>query len=511
MKEALNYIKKEKNYIITIFIITFIWGIITHGFMFANSALSHDSLMESIINDGLIDWKISLGRILYPTYIYLTRGILVVPWLIGIISLIYIAISSILILKIFDIDKDNHIMKIITPGILVANVTMISLCGVFIEDMDVDMFAMMSSVIAVFLWRKHKKGYLYGTIPLFISLGLYQSYLSMAISLIMIVSIIDLLKKEEFKTVFNNGLRAILMIILAGLIYIIILKLIPIIFKKSVTSGTYNSLDTIFKMSLIEIIRETILCYLYTIKTIIYPASLYPDIITILINIVLIVGAGYIILSKVFSKNIKVKEKILILLLIFLLPFSMNISRILTNGMSHDLMHYSLWLTNLFIILIYIFDNKKHNKLKMISITLITIILLGNVRMANTLYMMKEIAEEKTQSYMNRVIYSIESFEDYIPNKTKVVIEGSPNMNIEFNNATDNLRRITGAGEDFSLYVGEYGRYDYYLKMFQYANINIIENPYLDKIEQWEINNMPVYPNKGSIKYIDDILVVKLG
>ena len=65
MKKIINYLKENRKYIMTIFIITFIWGFITHGYMFFNSNLTHDSFMESIANQSVSDWKMALGRIFY--------------------------------------------------------------------------------------------------------------------------------------------------------------------------------------------------------------------------------------------------------------------------------------------------------------------------------------------------------------------------------------------------------------------------------------------------------------
>ena len=225
MKKIINYLKENRKYIMTIFIITFIWGFITHGYMFFNSNLTHDSFMESIANQSVSDWKMALGRIFYMPCLYLTRGIITQPWLIGIISLIFISIAAILILKMFKVKEDNNWINILVPGILTTNITIIALCGSFIHDMDVDMFAMLMSVLSVYLWRNYKKGYLLGIIPLLLSLGIYQSYISVTITLIILLSVLDLLKEKDYQKVIKNGLLSILMIGIACIIYLFLLKI----------------------------------------------------------------------------------------------------------------------------------------------------------------------------------------------------------------------------------------------------------------------------------------------
>ncbi len=509
MKNLINCIKKEKKYIITIFIITFIWGIVTHGFMFFNNYLTHDSLFESIATQDIINWKISLGRIFYGPYIYLIRGIVTVPWLIGILSLIFISISAILILKMFKIKEDNHLMNILVPGILTANVTVISLCGTYIHDMDVDMFALLMSVLSVYLWRNNKKGFIFGVIPLLISLGLYQSYISVSITLIIFLSILDLLKNEKYQKVFINGLKAIGMILLSGIIYLCLLKLIPIIFNVNLTTGNYNSIDTILNMSFIEILKVTIISYLITIKNIIIPVSLFNNIFVFIIHLLIYISSGFVILRKLLDKHLKLKSKIMIILLILILPLEMNISRILAKGMSHDLMHYSLWLSYVFALILL--NESKYNKIKTISTILIALVLFGNIRLSNTLYMMKSISVVKTSNYMNRVLQSIESYDCYILGQTKVVIIGIPNIDVELDNNTKNIRNVTGAMNDYALNSNDTSRVKKYFKIVLNANVNVIENPFDNISDIEDINNMPVYPNKDSMQYFGDTLVIKLG
>ncbi len=172
--------------------LTFLWGLIAHGFMFANNNLSWDSLVHIKESFYPYSWKASLGRIFVPIYEASIRGRVTIPWLIGILSLLYISIALLFISKIFNIQSAFSLF--IIAGILTVNPTITSITATYISDLDADMLAMLLSVIAVYCWQKLRKGYLYGAIPLMLSLGLYQSYISTTIVLIIFVCVLNLLR-----------------------------------------------------------------------------------------------------------------------------------------------------------------------------------------------------------------------------------------------------------------------------------------------------------------------------
>ena len=59
-----------------------------------------------------------------------------------------------------------------------------------------------------------------------LSLGLYQSYICVSIVLILFVCIMELLDGEKAKSVICKGLRACAMLLLGGIIYYVLMKLV---------------------------------------------------------------------------------------------------------------------------------------------------------------------------------------------------------------------------------------------------------------------------------------------
>ena len=81
-------------------IYTFVVGFIAHGYCFLNLLVSHDSLNDFYVYDR---WeRANFGRIFYTIYISLTRGRIVLPWLIGILTLCWISVAVYLITKMLE-------------------------------------------------------------------------------------------------------------------------------------------------------------------------------------------------------------------------------------------------------------------------------------------------------------------------------------------------------------------------------------------------------------------------
>ena len=73
----------NKKWLIFSLIAVFIWGFFAHGYCFANSSFSHDSLNEFNGADGSNLWKVQLGRFVAPLYRVIFRTNLTLPWMVG--------------------------------------------------------------------------------------------------------------------------------------------------------------------------------------------------------------------------------------------------------------------------------------------------------------------------------------------------------------------------------------------------------------------------------------------
>ncbi len=511
-------LKSNRKTIVLCLISTFIWGLVAHAYIFLHSSFSHDSLNEFNADVFGNKWKIRLGRVFVPAYHTLTRGDLALPWLVGLLSLLYVGLAVFLVIKIFAVK--SKFITVLVSGIFIANLAFTATAATYITDLDCNMLGMLFSVLAVYLWKKYKWGFLFGIVPVCLSLGIYQSFISVTITLVLIELILQLLNCEKFSTVLIKGFKGIGMLFGGGISYFVSVKIVCHITKIPLMSQGYNSVDSFLFMSPSALFSSAINSYKETAKTFLRATSTYSIRTITVISLALIVVAGAVVLCRLLNKSISVPSKILTLVLIAVMPWGMNVARILSGGMSHDLMHYAVWLTYMFALLIGIWGIKwfanlnqtiKYGQLG-ITAGLVVVILWGNVQLSNAAYLKKDFEDKAGLSLFTRVLYKIENFDGYVSGETPVVFIGQPYDNISLIDGFEDSYRITGSVYSFVLGAGSR---TYYRSYFE----NILTNPikiadskiWYPMLEDKRTEEMPSYPDEGCIKMIDGVMVVRLG
>ncbi len=114
-------------------------------------------------------------------------------------------------------------------------------------------------------------------------------------------------------------------------------------------------------------------------------------------------------------------------------------------------------------------------------------------------------------AYMNRVVAEVEKYDDYEIGETELVLVGEP-YEIKTVPGLDKYEHIIGDEVPYAMWCTNSERCKAY---FDYVLLNpalIADEQTFDEMNQNEIvKSMPCFPQKGSIQYIDDVLVVKLG
>lgn len=508
IKEKILNNKKE---LITSFVFTFIWCFMAHAYIFLNTTISHDSLNEFVYID---DWKIAIGRFIAPIFKCLFGSKIAISWTSGILMAIFLSLSVFVLIKIFNIRSKIAILLI--SGILTVNITMIATASTYIHDLDVNTLSVLLAILGVYCWKNQKNGFLYASILCTLVLGIYQCNISIMITLIIMCSIMDLLHKVEYKTVILNGIKAIVMLVFGLIIYIALFKIVSVCLDISLKEEyIYNGLKSI-SFNFENLIKSYTTC----IYGIINVVSIYPSIFTKFIHIILVSIMIIIMICFLKNKEYNIKAKILMAILILLIPFGMNITYCIDGGYAHDLMKYAFWFSYMFIIIL-INEWMRISQFKKIigkimylcPYILIFCILWGNVQLANTTYLKKEIESKATLAYMNRVLGKIESYENYQQGITKVAFVGKPYSLNESIYGFENQYKITGNRSTFSINnIGDRMYYEAYFKYILLNQIQLAEEEKWNEIQMLEdVQKMECYPKEECLKMIDNVLVVKLG
>ncbi len=500
------------------FIATFILGFVAHGYAFFNSLFSHDGLV--ICADvGEEMWKVTLGRFLVPFY-RMFRGNIESPLLIGTLSLIYISLSVYFCCRLFKIERLRTIIAI--SAVFTVNTTVIAQTATYLYELDFDMLALLFAVIAAYCWSLDGKYCFLCPVFVFLSLGIYQSYICVTIILIMIYSIIEFAKNYNANTkrIVINGLKGIAEILLGGVLYAVCLFAVGQLFNTSFESGLHNSLTnlTFQKNDLFGMIVEMYL-YVGEILVLFWHADLqfmfFGYDLTIIITIIrlfLILLIPAIPAFLLIKKRIKPINFVFIYLLYALLPAGMNIIYILDNRHVHSLMLFSFWLA--WLIPVFFMELTEFNEcfkksaktiIKSICCTCLAIVIFMNIRTSNAVYLKKDLEKDVTLSTMTDISRLMYDTDGYIAGRTEVMFVGKYSASSpEF----DNLVAIVGCSN--KLATTHSASYTNYFKLVLNKPIAVKE---FDKkiLEKEEVKNMPCYPDRKCVGFVDDILIVKLG
>lgn len=502
-----EFYAEQKKQLLTAVVAVFIWGLAAHAYGFLNMTLSHDSIVEFLSIPDVMTHKISLGRFAEPWYLNIFHGGIAYPWLNGLLALCWLSVCVWLTAYIFSIR--DRLWIVLIAGIFTVNITVTALSATYITDLDADLFAVMLAVIAVFLWQKGGKTAWLGIPLLLQTLGLYQSMLSVYITLVMIVSIVALLQGEKALETVLKGLQAVAIIVLAGAAYLLSVKLSCKVGRIQL-SEAYNGLTNLFrsKGGLRQYIELTGTAYRSWIK--IFLRSVRPEKQMLALHAFLAVPAGIALLHELCRKTLPAVNKFLSSVLIILLPLGMNISCVASGGMVHHLMLYAAWLIYLLIILLTDRykktdeNNKTLSKLCSAAATLVLLLILASdVQTANAAYMKKELERQATYSVMTTVNLELNRTENYKAGETDVVFIGVPPTGT--NEIFPELSKIWGLNDETAVtYNWTYLRYINYILQ---TSLSLCE---ADIPEEFT-DPMPSYPQEGYIQWYDDVLVVKIS
>lgn len=501
---------------------TFLLGMAAHAYGFFNFTISHDSLEALYSGTAETEWKISLGRIFVPVYRIVTRGMLTTPWMIGLLALAWIGLSVYFVVRLLDF-TESRLMIALTAGILTVNPVVTALTATFLHDLDVDMFALFLMVAAVWLWRKYRRGFWAGMWLVAAGLGLYQSYLSVVIALVMIISMKGILEGNAQSRVIFAGIKGIFMVLGGGIIYLILTNAVCY-FTGIPLSDSYNSISQMGNLSgsASELFWGMLKAYYYWAMYFLNPASMYASGFAAAINLLLGAGVAGIVLSVLADKKMRIGEKLLFLCLGGLLPLGMNVSCILSGGMLHGLMMYSFCFV--YLLALFLGRWRRENApgtgkglARGVSCGLIAgviFIIWNGIPVANAGYLKKDLERQQTMSLMTRVVMEMDEKEDYVRGETTVAFIGKINMRempgFETFGGNGNTSGVQGLTETDQ--IKNYRDYEAY---FQYIlNVPVRLCTEEQRVGLWnrpEVKAMPVFPAEGSIEMVDGILVVKMG
>ena len=502
----------QKKILLLCIAFTFVFGFVAHGYIFANFHPNHDSF------DGLYaagrenNHKIELGRVLVPAYRTLFSGLLAMPWLKGILALFWIAVGVWMIAAMFRFHSKFNIALLC--GIMAVNSTVTALAGTYFHDLDQNMFSMMMASLAALLWDRRPFGwFVFGAIAVSISLGIYQSYISVTIGLVMIALLMQLLHGEKPLVILRRGMEAVAMLVVSGILFLLLVKIITAT-KDIALANRNNSLSAMKNLRLQEVpellkgvYRSWWGYFEYMPNTWLVPQAAKW------INRVLMLFAAVILVPcTMIRRDLSWIQKLFVLMLTVLLPLGWNICYLITSGFIHQLMQYAYILFYVLCLCLATFVCEKKEKLPAIALTrwvcsgLIVLLLWGGIQTANTYHLKKTLASMATNSRMTGVYHDMLSL-DYIPGETPVMIW----YDIPLDNPPGFGQSDCILGSINNTITGDQKSIKSYFNFMLGDNANFCTNDRWNELNGDEfVQTIPSYPEYGYISYLEDVMVVRL-
>lgn len=486
------------------FISAFVIGLVVHLFMFTNKLPNHDYVYNIYSNQ--FDWPISIGR----CFLSVAAGLssyFTLPWLNGILSILYLSLISCFIVSIFNIRKAIPI--ILTSSLIVAFPSFTDTVG-YMFLVDGFMLGFLISVIGVWFWAKYDniRGIIACVICLAFAAGVYQSYVSFAICLILIRLILDIIENNmNLKKIVLKGVRALISGILGMGLYYASLKFIMMI------SGTSFS----DYMGVNEVSLPSFGVFLTTLgKDIVAFAEMFIggnssfttyEVLNIIFIIALVSSVIFAIIKQKLYKT-PGKLILLIVLAFLFIPGAYIFDFISDEVVYRFMMLYSLVL--LYILLIKIADDYMKPIFSNSIAVLITIITFNFAVIDNIAYLNLDYCWEQTMATATIMEDRIASLPDFSKEMSLAafgsmqdegrdwIISKLPESMIGINDVNLNRNQdfiYTILSKDLGFTLGD--------KACQEEK-DIIK-------ASFDIDSMPCWPNDGSVAEYDNYVIIKLS
>ena len=516
--ELKDYLKKD---FVVLFVFSAICWYFVHGTMIFYPVFNHDG-----ITSGSFYFFISIERPLQAIWDVM-KGEFRVLNITSLWAVLAIALSVFYIKKIFNINSLFFCSLICM--VIVTSLSTIIWVATY-KAVDFILIAYMFAILSTyFLLQKSKIYILLSSLYLGLSISMYQAEMQVFVTLNAICLLISFLKRDIIPMSYSHYVIKCIIVMLLGVsFYIFFSYICHIIFNIPSIKG-YNSPLHVFDLNLSKVLNQVLSAYVYffaKIKEYIHYANFAFKWVTLTILILSIIM--YYIYAYLVKLNYK--KVILSMLLWALLPLSVVCIWIVSFGVTAE--HCLLSLTLMMCLPFFIYNSvrtleiKKHFSFVSVALTLykvfifcIVLTIYYNAVYANGLYQRQHANFIATTNLYSLILNDLHKFEGFVPTKTKVLLIGDLDS-LDINKCTygsvkikDNELynyNITGIWNKCksTSYYGTVFRFieylGYNLKMGTDSDINNML-----KIE--EFKKMPTYPNKGYMKFINGMLVVKIG
>ncbi len=473
---------------------TVLIGLLAHGYKFMNNLPNWDSLMDYYYPTHNMIHQGRQFQFLPASF----RGFADLPWVIGLLSLLYMGIAAVLLVEILEMHDTLSI--IIATGLIAVSPTIISHWG-FMFTADCYFFGYLLAVLAVYLTIQKRYGWVVGGICLGVSMGIYQAGLPLAMALILLWMI-----KEISSSFWKKVGSFFLMGITAAVVYSGTLRVM--LGLEQQTLDGHQGMGSLHIPGIREIFHAMMNSY---IDTVYYFVGSLSDLSFYGILNMLCMLALVILLVR-YARNTGIFHqpgKVLVFLLcLALYPCVSHLFYFVTDDIFyHSLMQFPLVL--LYVLLFWLYERDEQKKSWLSWGTVISaLFLMGTLIVtANQAYRAETLSYEKTYAMVNRIVDRMEQLPEYEEAKEIAVVGYWEQAGESIYGTSPAL-----AGYTDSFFITHQKHVVAMLNEYFGVELQGVSDEELERISDLpEVQEMPVWPKAESVMQTGDMIILKLG
>lgn len=487
---------------------TFIFGCLAHMFIFTNKLPNQDDL-KCLFTKGVTiqsgRWGLEILSYLFPD--------VSMPWIYGMLSLTILAIANCILVRVFDIK--NGYIQFLMGGIIIS---FPSQTGVFTYLFTASAYSVsfLLAVLSTALIRStRKRDHLFAVLCLIGSLSIYQAYLSITASVLIVLLINDVLSNRHTpKELFTKGIFYVLFLIVALGLYWVVTKILLSFLHTGFGEYAQNALN-IGPSTILDGIKNAYISFYRTLRF--RDHGLISSMTSFYVHFLCLGVSGIELLSYIIRTK-DIYRIVLLLFLLAVLPLGIGCLYLFSQTASiHTLVLFSY--ISLYLLFAAVLGNEKQCVVKNVLLqtghTLcreviaigMALIIVCNVYAANKLYLSLHLSYENTYSFTTSVITQLHSTPGY-SSESKIAVIGKYDSPSFYSENLSDLNILNGI-LDVSPNVYSFS---YFFEYYNGVPLEWASKEECASLETTkEFDQMPSYPEYGYIRQIDDIFVIKLG
>ncbi len=521
------------------FVSAFVVGLLVHMYKFTNTLLGHDSLFniygtQNVVRSGR--WFLAVACSLSSFFD--------LPWVNGVLSLIWIGVAAAVVIDIFRIE--NPVLILLTGGLLV---TFPAVTQTFYFEYTADgyMLAMVLAALTVrfsMIGERRKSRLFLSFCCITLTCGIYQAYVSFALVLSLGYFMTELLENRYEKKLYTLWIRNQILIYGLGMAAYYVIWQIAMVCQGNLQPNQYMGIDTIGQIGpgfLWDAVKQTMTSFVSVFMVWNFlrrGLTMYT-----VLNILFLMAAAYIVVTAVRKSRLYTRkgQMLLFLLCMAAIPFAVFIWFFASQGIQYVVrMEQSVCLLY---ILCGVLANRwlKPGKSDIVAL-LLAVIIFNNGVTANMMYQYMHRCYEESYATGVEIATHIHLLDD--GTQKEIVIVGLTSwFSEEEYESGGGLKELAllksiynnlfSAGSCPALFLSEVvGLELSYYRVnpeMEVPPVDVGSNnwpvsggwtwrfPLADEavkaklIDTKQVADMPVWPAADSIQVIDDLIVIKLG